>query len=43
MKKNPIWDYHSITREQYLSKTKYQKIDLMNSYYYSMKNGEIHL
>ena len=40
MKKNPIWDFRSLTREQYLSKTKDQKIDLMNSYN-SMKNGEI--
>ena len=43
MKKNPIWDFHSLTREQQLSKTKDQKINLMNSYDCSMKNGEIHL
>ena len=42
-KKNPFWDFHSLTRKQYLSKNKDQKIDLMNLYYYSMKNGEIHL
>ena len=42
-KKNPFWDFHSLTREQYLSKNKDQKIDLMNSYYSSMKNGEIRL
>ena len=43
MKKNLIQDFYSLTREQYLSKPKDQKTDLINSYYYSMKNGEIHL
>ena len=43
MKKNSIWYFHSLTREKYLSKTKDQKLNLMNCYHYSMKNGEIHL
>ena len=38
-----IWGFHSLTRKQYLSKSKDEKLSLMSSYYNDMKNGEIHL
>lgn len=40
MLKNPIWDFHSLTREQYLALSKENKVELIKSYDNSMKNGE---
>ena len=39
MAKNPIWDFHSLTKEQYVAKGRDDKIELMRKYYYEMKNG----
>ena len=41
MAKNPIWDFHSLSREQYVAKSRDEKLALMKKYYYDMKNGEI--
>ena len=40
MSKNPVWDCHSLTKKQYLAKSRDQKLELMKDYYYTMKNGE---
>ena len=40
MSKNPFWDFHCITQEDYLQKTKSEKEQLLSSYYVQMKNGE---
>ena len=40
MSKNPLWDFHCITQEEYLQKTKSEKEQLLSSYYVQMKNGE---
>ena len=40
MAKNPIWDFYSLTKEQYVAKGRDDKIELMRKYYYEMKNGE---
>ena len=33
MAKSPIWDFHSLTKEQYLAKGRDQKLELMENYY----------
>ena len=40
--KNPLWDFHCITQEEYLQKTKSEKEQLLSSYYVQMKNSEKH-
>ena len=40
--KNPLWDYHCMTQEEYLQKTKSEKEQLLSTYYINMKNGEKH-
>ena len=40
MAKNPVWDFHTLTKEQYLAKGRDQKLELMKNYYYTMKNDE---
>ena len=40
MAKIPIWDFHSLTMEQYIAKGRDDKIRLMRKYYYEIKNGE---
>ena len=42
MSKNPLWDFHCITQEEYLQKSKFEKKQLLSSYYLQMKNGEKH-
>ena len=42
MSKNPLWDYHCMTQEQYLQKIKSEKQQLLSTYYSNMKNGEKH-
>ena len=42
MSKNPLWDFHCITQEEYLQKTKSEKEQLLSSYYVQMKNSEKH-
>ena len=42
MSKNPLWDYHCMTREEYLQKTKSEKEQLLSTYYIHMKKGEKH-
>ena len=42
MSKNPLWDFHCITQEKYLQKSKFEKKQLLSSYYLQMKNGEKH-
>ena len=38
--KNPVWDFHSLTKDQYLAKGRDQKFELMKNYYYTKKNGQ---
>ena len=33
MAKNPIWDFHSLTKEQYLAKGRDQKLELKKNDY----------
>ena len=33
MAKNPIWDFYSLTKEQYVAKGRDDKIELMRKYY----------
>ena len=40
MSKNSAWDFHSMTKEQYLAKSKDQKSELIKNYYCTMKNDE---
>ena len=32
MAKNPVWDFHSLTKEQYLAKGRDEKLELMVNY-----------
>ena len=32
MTKNPVWDFHSLTKEQYLAKGRDEKLELMENY-----------
>ena len=38
--KNPVWDFHGITRDDYLAKSKTDREQLILSYHNSMINGE---
>ena len=38
MLKNPIWDFHFLTREQQLALLNEKKVELMKSYYNSLKS-----
>ena len=40
MARNPVWDFHSLSKEQYMAKGKKEKLRLIRQYYYEMKNGE---
>ena len=40
MLKNPVWDFHGVSREEYLHKSKTEKEQLALSYYNSIVNGE---
>ena len=38
MAKSLVWNFHSLTKEQYLAKCRDQKLELLKNYF-SMKNG----
>ena len=40
MQKNSVWDFHGVTREEYLHKSKAEKEQLVLSYYNSTVNVE---
>ena len=40
MLKNPVWDFHGVSREEYLHKSKTEKEQLALGYYNSIVNGE---
>ena len=42
MPKNLLWDYHCMAQEEYLQKTKFEKEQLLSTYYLHIKNGEKH-
>ena len=42
MSKNPLQDYHCMTQEEHLQKTKSENEQLLSTYYINMKNGEKH-
>ena len=42
MSKNSLQDYHCMTQEEYLQKTKSEKEQLLSSYYNHMENSEKH-
>ena len=41
MEKNPIWDFHSLSKEEYVAKGREEKLSLIKKYYNDMKNGEL--
>ena len=41
MKRNPIWQFYSLTQDCYLQKTNEEKIRLIDNYYKSMMEGKI--
>ena len=41
MQRKPIWDFHSLTQDKYISKSNQEKIHLIHSYYKSMMEGKI--
>ena len=40
MSKNPVWDFHTISRDDYLRKSKADKEQLVLNYYNQMKMDE---
>ena len=40
MGKNPVWDFHAISRDDYLRKSKADKEQLLLNYYKQMKIDE---
>ena len=42
MSQSLLWDYHCMTQDEYLQKTKSEKEQLLSTYYLYMKNGEKH-
>ena len=40
MAKDPVWDFHLLSKEQYMAKSKEEKLSLIRQYYYEMENGE---
>ena len=40
MIKNPVWDFHCISRDEYLRKSKAEKEQLVLQYYSKMEMGE---
>ena len=42
MSKNPLWDCHCMTQEEYLQKTKSEKEQIFLTYYIHMENDEKH-
>ena len=42
MSMNPLWDYHCMTQEEYLQKTKSEKEQILSTYYINMENSEKH-
>ena len=38
--RNPVWDFHSLSKEQNMAKGKEEKLSHIGKYYYEMKNGE---
>ena len=41
MEKNPIWDFHSLSKEKYVSKGREEKLSLIKKYYHDMINGQL--
>ena len=40
MDKNPVWYFYSISKDEYLSKSREEKVSLISKYYNEMKSGE---
>ena len=41
MGKNPVWCFHSMSKDEYLSKSREEKVSLISKYYNEMmKSGE---
>ena len=40
MLKNPVWDFHCISRDEYLQRSRVDKEQLLLKYYNQMKVGE---
>ena len=40
MARNPVWDFHSLSKEQYMARGKEEKLSLIRQYYYEVKNGK---
>ena len=40
MEKNPIWSFYSMSKDEYLSKSKEERVSLILKYYSEMKNGD---
>ena len=41
MLRKPIWEFYSLTQDNYISKSNQEKIHLIHSYYKSMMEGKI--
>ena len=41
MQRKPIWEFYSLTQDNYIAKSNQEKIHLIHLYYKSMMEGEI--
>ena len=39
MDKNPVWCFYSMSKDEYLSKSREEKVSLISKYYNEMKSG----
>ena len=40
MDKNPVWYFYSMSKDEYLSKSREEKVSLISKYYNEMKSGD---
>ena len=40
MARNHVWNFNSLTKEQYIAKGREDRLVLIRQYYYEMKNGK---
>ena len=43
MQRKPIWEFYSLTQDNYIAKSNHEKIPLIHSYYKAMMEGKIYL
>ena len=42
IQKKPIWEFYSLTQDNYIAKSNHEKIPLIHSYYKAMMEGKIY-